>query len=94
MTIGLRLLGEPFWDFNQIFRSAEINLYQFEGIDANFIYRITSTLLIAPVLEELFFRKFLLSELNKKYSKFHSALCFSALCFSTIIFCHTLGNSH
>lgn len=83
MTFGLRLIGEPFWDFSHIFRSAELTLYSFDGVDPKFIYRSISILLIAPVLEELFFRKFLITKLLQKYSKI-TALVVSAVLFSAI----------
>ena len=83
MTLGFRFIGEPFWDFNSIFRSAEITLYSFDGFNAQFFYRTFSILVIAPVLEELFFRKFLITKLLKKYSKV-TAVVVSALLFSAI----------
>lgn len=90
MTLGLRFIGEPFWDFKHIFGSAEILFYQFEGVDPDFFYRSISTLLIAPIVEELFFRKFLISRLIKKYSK-HTALIVSAILFAAIHW-ETLSN--
>jgi uncharacterized protein len=83
MTFGLRFIGEPFWDFNQIFRNADIALYQFDGVNTKFIYRNISALIIAPVLEELFFRKFLITKLLQKHRK-ATALIVSALLFSAI----------
>lgn len=88
MTLGLRFIGEPFWDFNQIFRSAEITFYTFDGIDPKLIYHSISILIIAPLLEELFFRKFLITKLLERYSRpvtlMVSALLFSAIHWETI----------
>lgn len=90
MTFGLRLIGEPFWDFSHIFRSAELTLYSFDGVDTGFVYRSISILIVAPILEELFFRKFLITRLLQKYSKM-TALVVSAALFSSIHW-ETLNN--
>ena len=89
MTLGLRFMGEPFWDYNQIFRAAEFSFYSFDGITLQFIYRSILTLVLAPVLEELFFRKFLISKLLEKYRKvtaiLTSATLFAAIHWETVL---------
>lgn len=85
--IGLFLLNKPFWDFTKI---AEY----YQGISTNdnsvisnnniaLIYSLISTLLIAPIIEELFYRKFLLDKLLKK-NKPIIAVVVSSVCFSLI----------
>ncbi len=83
--IGLLLLNKPFWDFSKI-------LEYYQGISTNnnsvisnnniaLIYSLISTLLVAPIIEELFYRKFLLDKLSKKNNQI-LALIVSSLCFS------------
>ncbi|MDX1373252.1 MAG: CPBP family intramembrane glutamic endopeptidase, partial [Nitrososphaeraceae archaeon] len=48
-----------------------------------FSYRAFSAILVSPVLEELFFRKFLFTGLLRKYSQ-TSSIIISSLCFSLI----------
>lgn len=83
--IGLLLMNKPFWDFNKI-----LECYQGTSTNDNFIssknnialiYSLISTLLIAPIVEELFFRKFLLNKLSIK-NKPIIALIVSSICFS------------
>ena len=83
--IGLLLINKPFWDFNKI-------MEYFHGISTNdnfvssnnniaLIYSLISTLLIAPIVEELFYRKFLLDRLLEK-NKPILAIIVSSICFS------------
>ncbi|MEL4309097.1 CPBP family intramembrane glutamic endopeptidase [Joostella sp. CR20] len=85
--IGIFLINKPFWDFNKILES-------YQGISTNdnffnsknnitIIYSLISNLLIAPIVEELFFRKFLLDKLSIKYKPI-IALIISSICFSII----------
>ena len=85
--IGLFLLNKPFWDFTKITE-------YYQGISTNdnsvisnniiaLIYSLISTLLIAPIIEELFYRKFLLDKLLKK-NKPILAIVVSSVCFSLI----------
>ncbi len=83
--IGLLLINKPFWDFTTI-------LKYYQGISANnnpvtsnnniaLIYNVISTLLVAPIIEELFYRKFLLGKLSKN-NKPIIAIVVSSICFS------------
>jgi len=83
--IGLLLINKPFWDFNKI-----MEYYQGISTNDNFvssnnnialIYILISTLLIAPIVEELFYRKFLLDKLLEK-NKPVLAIIISSICFS------------
>jgi membrane protease YdiL (CAAX protease family) len=83
--IGLLLINKPFWDFNKI-----MEYYQGISTNDNFvssnnnialIYSLISTLLIAPIVEELFYRKFLLDKLLEKNIPI-LAIIVSSICFS------------
>ena len=54
-------------------------------IDKSLIYRIVGVLIIAPIFEELFFRKYLINRLLKENSK-KITLITSSICFSLIHF--------
>ncbi|WP_225036601.1 CPBP family intramembrane glutamic endopeptidase [Winogradskyella sp. SM1960] len=92
--IGLLLINKPFWDFNKI-----MEYYQGISTNDNFVssnnnialfYNLISTLLIAPIVEELFYRKFLLDKLLEM-NKPVLAIIISSICFS-IIHIETLNN--
>jgi membrane protease YdiL (CAAX protease family) len=90
IVIGLEFAERPFFDFEKIvsyFRQIELekNYYEFNGFNISLIYRIIGIILLAPILEELFFRKFLLIKLLEKYDKI-IAIGISSLCFSLIHF--------
>lgn len=83
--IGLLLLNRPFWDFTKI-----LNYYQDNSIYVNSIiatnnialfYNLISTILIAPIFEELFYRRFLLEKLSNRYNP-NLSIIISSLCFS------------
>ena len=87
IVIGLGFATQPIVDFNRIIdfylNSETKPHYQFSGFSAYFIYFRISSILIAPVFEELFFRKFLFSKLLEK-NKIWIAILISSLCFSAI----------
>ncbi len=90
IVIGLGFVNQPFYDFEKIldfFRTSNIPPYRqrFVGIDSSFIYFRVSSLLIAPIFEELFFRKFLFKKLLER-NKISIAIIISSLCFSAIHF--------
>lgn len=90
VVIGLGLIGQPFVDFNDIldyYFKSEIKPHnnKFAGFNLYFIYFRISTLLIAPIFEELFFRKFLFSKLLEKNNLWY-AIITSSICFSAIHF--------
>lgn len=85
--LGLFLLNKPFWDFTKILQYYQgISKIENAVISSNkmaFIYNLISTLLIAPIIEELFFRKFLLEKLAQKNRPI-LAIIVSSICFSII----------
>lgn len=90
IVIGLGLAEQPLLDFEKIldyYQNSEIKSHsnKFIGFSANFLYLRISSLIIAPIFEELFFRKFLFSKLLKK-NKLWIAVVISSICFSAIHF--------
>ena len=87
IAIGLEFFDRPFYDFSKIyayFRGVVLEPFKFsESSNLSVFYRGISVLIIAPIFEELFFRKFLFGELFKKYSLTVSILA-SSICFSAI----------
>jgi len=86
--LGLEFFYQPFFDIEKIlnfYRNEEF-LIDYPGsykINLNTKYQALSAIFIAPIFEELFFRKFILAHLLKKYNKIF-ALIISSLCFSVI----------
>ena len=70
IVIGLGFVTQPIIDFNRIidfYLNSEIKPhYKFSGFSTLFIYLRASSLLFAPIFEELFFRKFLFSKLLER----------------------------
>lgn len=87
IAIGLFLIDRPFWDIDKIIlHYQDISRGETIVIEKNFtklFYDLLSILLIAPIVEELLFRKFLLGKLIEKNKTFISILI-SSLCFSLI----------
>lgn len=88
ITIGIQLLDRPFIDFGRIWSflnhsEFETDFKSFKGYSSQFLYYSVQTLIIAPVFEELFFRKFLLMKLFEKNSKV-VAILISSFCFALI----------
>ncbi|WAC02974.1 type II CAAX endopeptidase family protein [Lacinutrix neustonica] len=85
IAIGLLLLNKPFWDFTKIieyYQGIPINNYvNISSNNSALIYNLISAILIAPIIEELFYRKFLLDKLSKNNSPI-IAIITSSLCFS------------
>jgi len=81
-------LYRPFWDLERIwnhfkYSQFETDISSFGGFSPTFLYNSITILVIAPILEELFFRKFLLRKLLEKNSQI-IAITISSLCFSII----------
>lgn len=88
--IGYEFIKSPFVDFNNILKYLNqsdliYNSHNFEGFDKNLIYRAVGVIIIAPIIEELFFRKYLIIKLLKENSKI-ATLITSSICFSLIHF--------
>lgn len=85
--LGLFLLNKPFWDFTKILQYYQgISKIENAVTSSNnmaLIYNLISTLLIAPIFEELFYRKFLLEKLAQKNRPI-LAIIVSSICFSII----------
>ncbi|PCJ96490.1 MAG: hypothetical protein COA50_06835 [Flavobacteriaceae bacterium] len=90
IVFGLGLAEQPLFDFDKIvayYRTAEIKLHsnEFVGFTTSMIYYRIYSLLVAPLFEELFFRKFLFHQLLKN-NKVWAAILISSVCFSAIHF--------
>ena len=90
IVIGLGLAEQPLFDFNKILSyysnsETQPNFNKFYGFSPNFLYFRISSLIVAPILEELFFRKFLFSKLLES-NKLWIAVVISSICFSAIHF--------
>lgn len=90
IAIGLGFAEQPLFDFNKIVdfystSEATIYSYRFEGVTTTFFYQLISTLLLAPVLEELFFRRFLFTKLLEK-NNIWTSIIVSSSCFAIIHF--------
>lgn len=87
IAIGLEFFDRPLFDFSKIydyFSGTELEPFEFsESSNLSVLYRGISVLIIAPIFEELFFRKFLFGEVLKKNSLTLSILV-SSICFSLI----------
>lgn len=95
IVIGYGFVGQPFWDYNRLIEyyqnsSLEPSTRSFRVPDLQYAYFLIGTLFVAPIFEELFFRKFLFLKLLEKY-KLHWAITISSICFSAIHF-ETPGN--
>lgn len=85
VAVGLQLTLRPLWNFELII------LDYFQDIASNrnskivslSILNITSIIILAPIIEELFYRRFLLEKLVQKNGRVIS-LIVSSLCFSII----------
>ena len=88
IVVGLHLLDRPFWDLERIwnylkYSEFESDISSFSGFNPALLYNTITILLISPILEELFFRKFLLQKLLEKNSQI-IAIIISSLCFTII----------
>jgi membrane protease YdiL (CAAX protease family) len=87
LTIGLELLGRPFLDFSKIvdfIKDVPVEPYaKSEKLNISIIYKGISALIIAPIFEELLFRKYMYTELLKKYSS-NLSIVISSIFFSLI----------
>ncbi len=73
LIVATEFIFRPFFDYDRILmliNNQELPNYNysFQGFTAKQIYSSIAALLVAPIIEELFFRKFLITELLKKYS--------------------------
>lgn len=82
ILVGSEFLNRPFLDAEKWF-NPDLPEYSFQGFTKIQIYFSISSLFLAPVLEELFFRKLVLGNLVKRYS-ISTALLTSSLLFSLI----------
>jgi len=88
IVFGLQLLDRPFWDLGRIwnyfnFSEFETDFSSFNGFNPTFYYSSISILIVSPILEELFFRKFLLEKLLERNSQL-TGILISSLCFAII----------
>lgn len=90
IVIGYGFVAQPFWDYNRLieyFQNSSFEPYirSYDESKTKYIYSLISPLIIAPIFEELFFRKFLFSKLQKKYN-LNISIIISSICFSIIHF--------
>ncbi len=87
VTIGLELFDRPFFDFSKIMdylMDVEPEAIKHSDRSSTILMlNGISIIIIAPIFEELFFRKFLFTELQKKYSLNLSVLI-SSICFALV----------
>jgi membrane protease YdiL (CAAX protease family) len=85
LAIGLKILQEPFFEFYK--RISTPNDFPIHTINVNselnfeFLIKAIPALIIAPLFEELIFRKIFIDNLSKLYSV-KNAIIFSSICFS------------
>ena len=83
IVIGLELFDRPFFDFSKIIDYLkEINSEPLNNSNVSFV-RVIGALIVAPIFEELFFRKIIFKQLLKQHSLrisiFVSSFCFAIL---------------
>ena len=88
ITLGLQFLYRPFWDLERIwnyinYSEFETDFSTFNGFSPSFFYRTFSILIVSPIFEELFFRKYLLNKLMEQNSQ-KIGIIISSLCFAII----------
>ncbi|WP_282032688.1 CPBP family glutamic-type intramembrane protease [Winogradskyella eximia] len=88
IVFGLQFLDRPFWDLGKIWNYFNYSEFEpefstFKGFSPAFFYQSFSMLIIAPILEELFFRKFLLKKLMIKNGQ-KVGIIISSFCFAII----------
>ncbi len=88
LVLGFQLLNKPLWDLERIwnyFKYSEnaTDYNAFNGFNLIYLYRLLAILIVSPVFEELFFRKFLLQKLVEKNNE-KVAIIVSSLCFAII----------
>ncbi len=88
MSIGLELIYQPLFDIDKLMEFykngfLDIQNENYSNNRTDLIYQFLAVILVAPILEELFFRKFLILKLLKKNKKITSLLI-SSFCFALI----------
>ena len=87
LNVGMFFFDRPCFDFTRmldVINKVEIAPYMnYSGSNLSLFYKCVSVVIVAPVFEELFFRKYLFVELYKKYS-FRISIIVSSICFSLI----------
>ncbi len=82
IIIGTEFLNRPFIDLNRLLNYTPVD-FVYEGFSTLQIYAVLTSLLVAPVFEELFFRKFLFQKLLLK-NGFLTSIIVSSFLFSII----------
>lgn len=87
VAIGLELFDRPFFDFSKIMdylMDVEPEAFRHsERSSTILLLNGIGVIIIAPIFEELFFRKFLFTELQKKYS-LNLSILISSICFAIV----------
>ena len=82
IILGTEFLNRPFADLDRLINYTPVN-FNYNGYSTLQIYAALTALLVAPVFEELFFRKFLFKKLLLK-NGFLTGILVSSLLFSII----------
>ncbi|TQI71125.1 membrane protease YdiL (CAAX protease family) [Gramella sp. Hel_I_59] len=88
ISIGLELINQPLYDISKMVEFYKTGIpaiqnFHYSQNSIDLVYQFAAILIVSPILEELFFRKFLLSKLLIKYNISISVII-SSLCFSLI----------
>ena len=87
LSVGLFFYDRPSFDFTKILDTINnIPIEPYVQKERNIIslfYKSISVLVVAPIFEELFFRKYIFVELQKKYP-YQISILISSICFSLI----------
>ncbi|WP_298266125.1 CPBP family intramembrane glutamic endopeptidase [uncultured Lutibacter sp.] len=87
LTVGLEFFDRPFFDFSNIIdylNGIELEPFEYsESSNISLIYRGITALILAPIFEELLFRKLIFTRLLKKYS-LNISIITSSICFALI----------
>ncbi|MHA6280332.1 lysostaphin resistance A-like protein [Salinimicrobium sp. CAU 1759] len=82
ILVGTEFFIRPFLDLLRMFENTSVD-FMYSGYSTYGIYSVITALLVAPVLEELFFRKFLFQKLLLK-NGFLTGIIISSFLFSLI----------
>ena len=87
LNVGLFIYDRPSFDFTRIIATINnIPIDPFVNKEINGVslfYEAISVLIVAPIFEELFFRKYMFVALQKKYS-LNISILISSICFSLV----------
>ena len=88
ISIGIVIINRPLWDINRIDfflkeNTVSVDNHPFTGFNAQFFLNLISVLIVAPLTEELLFRKYMFTGVLKNNSFVVSAI-FSSVLFALL----------